>query len=400
MKEFTGIQPQVREYLDFLAGGIMTPVIRGKWYHVDPTSGGDTRDGSSFDNAFANIKAAYDVAVDGDGIKLYSYGATSAATTSYLTAPLAWSKNGITVLGVCAPVSLYQRARVANKAVTTGAISVLAFTRGADTVYDTISRTTGSFVTDGFVAGQYIRIVTTGTGANATGLIVRSVSALSMTLTTIGTLVTETAVAAGASTVSTYMPQIISLSGSNNRFFNTMFWNGGVDALEIGGIDVTGHRNYFGNCHIVGGAGAAAAATKYSLKLDAAQDCLIEGGTIGANTFDHGNNADVEIILNGTVARDEFRKVRIQSYVSAGTAHGAVKSVTTSGGRGAVFQECLFDALGSVTTPAAAFLSSGDVDYLAAPGSLLVNYAAWGAGVYVNGAASAASAGGGICTKS
>jgi hypothetical protein len=392
-----GFPPKVRSA--FTALSLMSlPFIKGEWIFVDPTSGNNGRSGDSVKNAVADLKTAYNLALDGDGIVLLSSGNTSAATTSYLTAELAWVKDGITLVGIAAPVSMYGRARVANKTVTTGALTDLAFTRGTGAVYDKITRETGSFITDGFVVGQKLRVVTTGTGANATGLIVTAVAALTLTLATIGTLVTETKGDAGSSVVSTYCVNLITVTGANNRFLNTMFWNGGTDALEIGGVVNTGPRNYFGNCHIVGGAGAATAATKYSLKADASQEGTFEKCVIGSDTFDHGNNADCEVLLNGKVARMRFEECEFLSFVSTGTAHGAVKSIGTSGGSPTLFKKCLFNSLLSPVTPAAAFLTSGACDKIGAPDSELLNFTAWGAGVYVASPAAAASAGGGIAT--
>ena len=93
---------------------------------------------------------------------------------------------------------------------TTGEISVLSFLRGTVSA-DTINRTVGSFIQDGFVAGDYLLIVTTGGDASCSGLVAASVSALTLTLTTTGTLVTETAAHAGASTVSAYHDTVIFL---------------------------------------------------------------------------------------------------------------------------------------------------------------------------------------------
>jgi len=56
-----------------------------------------------------------------------SSGNSTAETTSYMTQGIDWVKEGITVVGACAPVSMYQRARVASKSVTTGALTTIAF---------------------------------------------------------------------------------------------------------------------------------------------------------------------------------------------------------------------------------------------------------------------------------
>jgi hypothetical protein len=361
------------------------PPIAGHWYFVDPTSGNDGASGQAVSEAVKNIETAYGLCVSGagDGICLLSRGTgTASQTTSYLTQELAWSKHGITVYGVCAPTRSFMRARVANKTITTTAALTVA---SAD--LKTMTRAAGSFITDGWVAGMKLTLA----GDQTTAHIVASVSALSMTVTT------DMVASAGAITSSTsYMVNLMTISGSNNRFVNTMLWNGGTAAAEIGGVVVTGSRNAFENCHIVGGAGAAAAATKYSVKIDAGEENTFEGGTIGSDSFDHGNNADVEVILNGVVKRNRFIDVEFLSFVSTGTAHGAVKSVATSGGSPTMFRRCLFNSLLSATTPAALHLTSGLVDKVGFAGCSAFNFTAWGG--YADMAATAASAGGGLAT--
>ena len=88
----------------------------------------------------------------------------------------------------------------------------------------------------------------------------------------------------------------------------------------------------------------------------------------------------------------------VLSGLFAGTAHAAIKSVGTSGGTPTLAEDCLFNSLLSVTTPAAAHIVSGSCDNIGAPGSKLLKFTAWGAQCYVDSAAAAASAGGGIST--
>lgn len=380
-----GVQPSTRGDMEMLAGLASLPPIRGKWYFVDPTSGGHDASGESIEQACANFEDAYAKCVSGagDGIAILSRGTgTASQTTSYLTQELAWTKHGITVYGVCAPTRSFMRARVANKTVTTtAALSVIA---GALRV---ITRASGSFVTDGWEAGMKF----TCAGDQTTSHIVASVTATTLTATT-----DLVASAGGISSITSYMVNLITISGSNNAFHNVMLWNGGTAATEIGGVVVTGNRNAFRNCHIVGGAGAAAAATKYSVKIDAGEENTFEGGTIGSDSFDHGNNADVEVILNGVVKRNRFVDVEFLSYVSTGTAHGAVKSVGTSGGSPTFFRRCLFNSLLSATKPAAVHLTSGSVDRVGFNDCGAFNFTAWGG--YTDMPTAAASAGGGLAT--
>ena len=355
------------------------PLIRGQWYFVNPTGGADTADGRTIDSSLAGIAAAYAKAADGDGIALLSYGATSAATSSYLTQELVWAKNGITVVGVGAPVAMFGRARVANKTI----VSTVAMTAVADT---SLTRSTGSFITDGWAVGMKFI-----TNVDAAALTVATVSATVITITS-GTLTV------GAHTaVTSVMPTLLTVSGANNRFYNVHFYNGGTNALEINGVVVSGDRNYFGGCHIVGGAGAATSADNDSLTLSGSEntfkDCVI-----GSNTFAQGDNAAAEIVLSGAVKRNKFIDCEIVGMVSAGTAHGAVKSVATSGGAGTVFKNCLFNYALSGTTPDAAHLVDGASDEIILFNCAACQVTAWGTSVYANMVAPAAAAGGGLMT--
>lgn len=360
------------------------PLVRGVWYFVDPTSGANTSDGRTIGTAVKDIKAAYDKAVDGDGIALLSYGATSTATTSYLTQELAWSKDGITVYGVSAPVRAFTRARVANKTVvTTAALSVIA---GALT---DITRASGSFITDGWVAGMKF----TCAGDQTTTHIVASVSALTLTATT-----DLVASAGGISSITSYNVNLLTVSGSNNRFFNTSFWAGGTAALEVGGVEVTGLRNYFDKCHFVGGAGVASAATNYSLKVTAGEENVFNECVIGSDSYAQGDNAASEIVLSGVVKRNRFYGCEVMGKVSAGTAHAGIKSVSTSGGTATVFKSCLFNYALSTTTPAALHIVSGSTDKIILMDCASVKVTGNGTQIYANMVAAAASAAGGLST--
>ena len=380
-----GFWPSARDYLTALSAAGPLPPIRGTWYWVDPTSGTNGADGISTDRALASLfdsSGAYDRCVSGagDGIVLLSRGTgTASQTTSYATQELAWTKHGITVVGACAPVKSFMRSRLANKSIVTTA----TLTAVADT---SISRATGSFITDGWVAGMKFI-----TNVNAAAITVVTVSALSITVT--GTLTV------GAHTSMTSINvNLITVSGSNNAFYNTMMWNGGSNALEIGGVVVSGARNYFGNCHIAGAMGAATAATNYSLKLDAAEEACFEGGTIGSDTVAQGNNAASEILLSGAVARNRFLGVEVQGYVTAGTAHGAIKSASTSGGRPTAFRGCLFNYALSTAVPAALHIVTGSTDKIILQDCASVNVTANGTQLFNNVGDPTAAAAGGLST--
>ena len=348
--------------------GMGLPFIRGTWFFVDPVAGSDSNDGLSVDTAFANIKAAYAACTSnvGDGIAVLSSDAdTVANTTSYLKERLTWAKNSITVFGVCAPTRQFQRARIESKVVTTGAQTTLSFLRGVASP-DTINRSAGSFITNGFEAGQLLRVVTTGTGANGTGFIIASVTATTITLTTTGTLVTETAANAGSSTVSSYCPSLISVTGANNSFHNLLFVHLGADALDVNCLKVSGARNYFQNVHAgVGVADANTTITK-SLWLAAAEENTFKFCTFGLDTVDRGGVATYDIYLAGAVARNLFEDCVTVRQSGTGTGCLAVYADTTTGGRPTMFVRCIFtcwNTAGGNANCSYLFGSTGNCDF-------------------------------------
>jgi hypothetical protein len=399
-----GIQPTVRDALDYIANLVSLPVIRGKWFYVDPTSGSATSDGETPETAVDGLVTAYGLCTSGsgDGIILLSAGTTASGTTSYLTHPLLWTKHGITVVGAAAPVSMFGRARVATKDVTTGAITTLSFTNSGTADY--ISDSAGGFITAGFAVGDKITVDSTS-NTNDGNYTITALTASVMTLDTGDSITTETAVAAGATTITNYCPDAIVVSGNNNAFYNVHISNSDTSALSLGGLQVSGHRNAFVNCHVVGGGGCAAAAGIYSVKIAAGQENTFYACSIGSDSVDRGNNACQDIYLSGAVARNRFIDCETAGHCSAGTAKYAVYYNATTGGRPTMFIGCRFynwNTAGGNTRQAVAFAGTGANDMIFVKNSSLYGYAAWGgsAVVYIDSPAVTASAGGGIATTS
>ena len=383
----TGVQPATRGDVDMLALVNSLPPIAGHWYFVDPTSGSDGASGESPDEMLKSITSAYTRCVDGagDGICLISRGpGTASQTTSYLTQELLWTKSGITVYGVCAPVRISPRARIANKTITTTAALTVA---AAD--LKTMTRAAGSFITDGWEAGMKLTLA----GDQTTVHVVSVVAALSMTVTT--DMVES---AAGITSATSYNVNLITLSGTNNRFYNVQFWNGGTGALEVGGVVITGERNYFYGCHIIGSAGVASASAK-SLYLNAGAECLFEGCTIGTDTVDRGDYACAEITLAGLANRNRFIDCEVLFRIDSGTAACAIRSVGTTSSSGAAFVNTVFNATFGAATPAALHLVTTNAADIVTMGCVAFNFTAWGDQIFVAEAAAAASAGGAIATK-
>jgi hypothetical protein len=384
------------------------PFIRGRWFFVDPYEGNDLHDGLSTEEALASFLAAYDRCLTGrgDGICVISGGVdTASETTSYLTHELAFSKSGITVFGISSKGRTFGRARIATKTVTTGALTDISFLRGTDSP-DTVNRLTGSFISDGFKVGDYFRVNTTGNGADATGLKIAAVEALKLTLTTTGTLVTETAANAGSSTVSTYCVNAITVTGNNNHFFNVQIANFNTDVLSLGGLVESGKRNTYKRVHSIGGAGATASASSSSLKVATSEEATFEKCVFGTDTVDRGNNASSEILFSGAVYRARFYDCETLAYVSTGTAHGAIKTGAVGDlGSNVIFKSCIFhsftqNGLNAQATVVIGTAPTTGMIYLLDCAPLA--YTNWADAaydrVYVNNPAVAATAGGGIPT--
>jgi len=323
--KYSGIQPAVREALNgvFEDGGL--PTIKGNWYFVDPANGSASGGGGA-DNPVSSIEYAYDLCITGagDGIVLLSGGTTSAHTTSYLTQPLTWSKNAITIIGAAAPTRMGGRARVANKTVT----STVAMVAVADT---SITRATGSFITDGWEVGMSFI-----SNVDSAAIVVDAVTALTLTVT--GTLTV------GAHTsITSVDANLITVSGDNNSFVNIHFGNFGSNVLELGCIEITGDRNYFGNCHILGAGDATPAAETgaYDLKLNGAAECTFEACTIGSDTIIRAA-ANGNIIYDGLCLRNRFYDCDIVSY-SETAGHGHINSIDATSMQGVdIFAGCRF----------------------------------------------------------
>jgi hypothetical protein len=335
-----GLSPELRAVLsDVGVGGL--PPIRGSWFIVDPYR--LTVADGGIEGSFDNIADAYTACTSGlgDGILVLSGGTgTTSQTTSYLTQSLAWSKHGITVVGVAAGNGYFGRSRIANLAVTTGALTTLSFDDTAS-VY-TINRSSGSFIADGFEVGMMIRVDSTS-NTNDGAFTVTVVAAGSLTVTE--TVTDETAVTAGSTTITSYNPENIVVSGSNNAFYNIHVYNGSSDAAAIGCVSVTGNRNSFVNCHFVGASHATPAAevTANDLTL-VASECTFDRCYFGTNSIIRAA-ANGNIVLGSgatQIGQNFFSDCYIISY-SATAGKGGIKiaNAATLGGF-IVFDRCKF----------------------------------------------------------
>jgi hypothetical protein len=382
-----GLPPTLRN--SFEDSGL--PAIRGEWHFVDPNAVNRTS------GAFTNLYDAYAACVDerGDGICLVSSGNSTAETTSYMTYPLDWTKEGITMVGVCAPSQMFQRARIASKQITTGTIATLAFPT-ATTITDSAS----GFVTAGFVVGQTIAITTTD-GTNDGNAIITGVTAGTITCSA-STFTVQTAATAGNSDLTNYMAYMIDVQAANVTWSNLSIGNWLDTAQDLGCVKVSGARTAFNNVHFVGGGGTTSGgqAGAYDLMMNGAEEFKFTGCVFGTDSVAKAA-ANAEIIIDGGCWRGSFEDCRIVSQ-SATAGKGAVKSADATSFSGIIeFVNTRFHNWNpnGISAVDDAFIgtdaTSGD---FVLHNCSAVGYTGWGAAVYNAMPTSAASAAGGIST--
>jgi hypothetical protein len=186
-----------------------------------------------------------------------------------------------------------------------------------------------------------------------------------------------------ASTVLT-AAYLFNVTGDNNRFENVAILNSGTDALALGAVIVTGLRNVFKKCHIVGGSCTTATANEYSVQIAAgAQENDFIDCIIGTDSIARGNNANCELYLNGDqyTYRNRFIRCQFIAYGTAAGAHVAIKSGNSlPWNLSMVFNDC--DFICSIINKGADALSvfggtaaSGKIFMDA--GCTMMGYAAW-----------------------
>lgn len=321
--------------------GMELPYIRGNWFFVDPKAGVDTNTGDTVENAFATLKTAYAACTDGvgDGICFLSGSLSTATYSDALLAPIEWSKWGITLFGV-AGGGYNSRARVTTHAAVTSAVSIV--TASVGTLPTTITRTSGSFIDEGWKVGMTGVYDAASAGSANSTFVLTAVSALVLTCTTHEEVADESAT---TRTLVGYFPYLINFTGSNNRILNMYFINEASHALNIGSISVAAARNKFVNCHMSSNntLGSAAVAC-YDVRLSASETQFLHCWFGNNNTARSGAaNGNITLGLSTTqLGQNYFEDCYILSY-SVTTTHGAVKvaDVATLGGW-ISFKRCSF----------------------------------------------------------
>jgi hypothetical protein len=144
------------------------------------------------------------------------------------------------------------------------------------------------------------------------------------------------------------LTNIITVSGSNNAFYNLSMFNGGSDATALGCLKVSGDRNYFSNVHVVGAGHAtpSAAADAVNLELEGAIENTFDDCVFGTDTINRvGTLGTYDIEFTSGCARNVFRRCLTLSQTTSGqTGHFAIKIGGAGDGinRNQYFFECNF----------------------------------------------------------
>jgi len=398
-----GVRPGLRDGLNHISGSGGLPPILGKWFFVDKTSGNAARDGRSPDNAFAELKDAYDACTSGagDGICLFSRGTSASATSSRITFPLVWSKHAITVIGVSSGGRMFNRARISNTEHTTGALTTIAFP-SATTITDSGS----GFISDGFVVGDVLTIDTTDNTNDGSDAIITAVTAGTITCGA-STFTIQTAATAGSTTINSFSAQLIDLTGDNNRFENLSIVNHSSDAAALGGVRVSGNRNAFDNVHVIGAGHATpgAVATASHLFINGGQENFFERCSFGTDSVLWAA-ANAPILFDANSWRNGFYDCDVVLY-SKTAGGGAIKSTDATSIEGfQKFARCRFINWNEngLTALTSAFIGTKpNSGYILMDSCSLVGWAAWDSvaannTVYVANSDATASGAGGIAT--
>lgn len=269
--------------LDTIANIGSLPPIQGTWFFVDTGDGSDDADGRSIASPLATLEAAYDKCTSGagDGIAYFCPADASSSNSLSMTHTLTWAKWGITVYGMSKGCGYMSRNRITTSTITTTATLTVP-TGGLS-----ITRASGSFITDGWVVGMQGICA----GGHTDTFTVSAVAALTLTLDSAIT------VAAGTITsITSYIPTMIDMTGSNNCFMNMYIANEGTQALSLVAVTVHANRNKFENCHF------RAAFTTNTLSVATGAPVTVD--TASETEFKHcwfGDNNAVRTAAQGNV---------------------------------------------------------------------------------------------------
>ncbi len=120
-------------------------------------------------------------------------------------------------------------------------------------------------------------------------------------------------------------------------------WMGVADVTPLGCLEVTGARNRFDRCHILGmGQAANDIAGAYSLKLTGAEECEFNECVIGSNRVALGAAANSQILCAAVAKNILFRRCRIKLMTVHGTNTLFLRAAAGSLDGDLEFEDCAF----------------------------------------------------------
>lgn len=381
--------------LDTMVGSL--PPILGTWFFVDPYAGSDSNDGLTPGAPFLTLDKAYEACTSGagDGIAFHAPAISGASRSLTLKKTITWAKWGITVVGLNNGCGYMGRSRITCTTITTTA-TLTAPEGGA-----TITRASGSFITDGWVAGM----AGICAGAHTDTFVVSEVSALTLTL--VGTV---TASAGGITSITSYIATMFDITGSDNRFMNLYIANEGTHALSLIGVTVHANRNRFDHCHFRAGCNAttAAVATCASLCIDTASETEFNDCWFGDNNTIR-TAASGTILLTGVQGQNFFNRCKVLQWsATANCAAIRVAAADTIGGQ-IFFDGCMFQNWrvnkGAILSESAIYIvgASSNNKGILISGSTMYGWTSWcnvAGTAFIGNSDATASGAGGIATAS
>jgi hypothetical protein len=144
--------------------------------------------------------------------------------------------------------------------------------------------------------------------------------------------------------VSTYNAAGPTMTVSANGCYiaNVQIYMGVAGTSPLGALSVTGARNRFDNCHILGmGAATNDVAGAYSVLLSGAEEVEFHNCTIGSDRTPLGAAANSQILCAATAKNILFKDCRVRLCTVHATNHVFLRAAASSLDGALVFQNCV-----------------------------------------------------------
>jgi hypothetical protein len=135
---------------------------------------------------------------------------------------------------------------------------------------------------------------------------------------------------------------VMTVSANGCYIANIQIFMGVAGTAPLGALSVTGARNRFDNCHILGmGNSTNDVANAYSLQLSGAEECEFHNCTIGSDRTALGAAANSQVRFTSTAKNILFKDCRFRLCSTHATNHLFVRAAASSLDGAVVFQNCV-----------------------------------------------------------